>query len=364
MDKKEDIDFGSNVFFGKLDPLGSAKTGSKEENSQEINTKESNIEDEVVEKVNSLSEDTVRKLQEEDLPPLPANYQLYFERLLEQEDASVKQKVQNVMDLQNISEDRAIFFEKSVKEGFKNVKQLLDFIAILYKNLQVIPNLTEKHIKEFEKIDNKMALTNALTIFSKDIQKINGVTSNQLSQIKDLYQKTAKSINEINQNTIYDSRFNIYNRRYFVTLIEKETKLMEEFNHISSILTMSLSVKIRNRVQDKNIMMILLKSIAKLLLKTSRRSDIIGYLGDGIFGIGLKYSDIESAKRAAERFVSSIKTTNIFLGDRDILLDVSVGVAKISTDLNSEESIKKSLSALKIALEEEVDYKVCVEDEV
>lgn len=352
--KEEIPEFGSNIFFGKLDP---EIPQSNENNSEYI------FEDQVAGKANEIAQDTLKKLEEEDLPPLPANYQLYFERLLEKEESSFKEKIQNVMDLQSIDEDRAVSFEKNVKDGFKNIKQILDFIAVLYKNLQLMQTITDKHTKNIEKIDNKIALSNAIAIFVKDIDKINSITSSQLSQIKDLYQKTAKVISDINQNTIYDSRFGIYNKRYFISLIEKETKLMKEFTHSSSVLVMALSKKIQQDIDKKSTQMILLKNIAKLLLKTSRRSDIIGYLGDGIFGIGLKYSDLESAIKAADRFINSVRTTNIFLGDINISLNVSVGIAKISPQRNSEESLNSALSALTMALDEKMDYKIFPQDE-
>ncbi|PAF43821.1 diguanylate cyclase [Helicobacter sp. 11S03491-1] len=352
--KEESNDFGSNVFFGKLDP----EVHEVQEQSNGYI-----LEEGVASKVSAIAQDTVKELEREDLPAFPANYQLYFERLLEKEETSFKQKIQSVMDLQSITEDRAVSFEKSVKEGFKNIKQILDFIAILYKNLQLMQTITDKHIQGIEKIDNKIALSNAITLFVKDIDKVNSITSSQLSQIKDLYQKTAKVISDINKNTVYDSRFGIYNKRYFMVLLEKENKLMEEFNRSSSILVVSLSREIQNSIEDKSTLMILLKSVAKLLLKTSRRSDIIGYLGDGIFGIGLKYSDIPSALKATERFISSVKTTNIFLGDRDIALNISTGLAKISPQRSADDSLSAALSALQSALDKQEDYKIFPEDE-
>ncbi|PAF52209.1 diguanylate cyclase [Helicobacter sp. 13S00477-4] len=351
--KEEPSDFGSNIFFGKLDP-----------NNIETNQNDSfEIEDQITKKVSEIAYDTVKQLEQEDLPAFPGNYQLYFERLLEKEEASFRQKIENVIDLQSITEERAVTFEKNVKDGFKNIKHILDFIAILYKNLQLMQSITDKHVKGIEKIDNKIALNSAIELFVKDIEKVNSITASQLDQIKDLYQKTSKIISDINQSTIYDSRFGIYNKRYFMNLIERENKIMEEFTHSSSVLVMALSKNIQDD-SDKATQMVLFKSIAKLLLKNSRRSDIIGYLGDGIFGVGLKYSNIESATKATERFVQSIKATSLFLGDKDISLEVSVGVAKISPQRNAQDSLNAALSALQNALDEKISYKIFPGDEV
>ncbi|PAF46453.1 hypothetical protein BKH46_07650 [Helicobacter sp. 12S02634-8] len=352
---EQDPEFGSNVFFGKLEPETSDTKNDEE--------RDRILEDQVTVRVNEIAQNTLKQLEEEDLTPLPANYQLYFERLLEKEEGNFKQKIQNAINLQSFGEEHAIAFEKSVKDGFKNIKQMLDFIAILYKNLQLMQAMTDRHIKGIEKIDNnKIALSNATTLFVKDIEKINSITATQLSQIKNLYAKTAKTITDINQNTIYDSRFGVYNRRYFSNLIEKETKLMEEFRHSSSILVMALSQHIQEKTQEKSTLIILLKTVSKLLLKNSRRSDFIGYLGDGVFGIGLKYSDLDSAIKATDRFANSVKSTNIFLGDRDITLDVCVGIAKITPTRNAESSLKAALDALQVSLDKQTDYEICPED--
>lgn len=351
--KEEKADFGGNIFFGRLD------TEITELKSQDESLA---LENQVMEKISSLAQDAVSLLQEEKLPPLPANYQLYFERLLEKEEGDLKTKVQDTLDLQSVAEDRAMSFEKNVKEGFKSVKEVLELIAMLYKNLLLIQAITNKYTKEFENINNKVTLMNVVSLFLKDLSKVGTITSTQLTQIKDNYQKAAKAIADINHSTIYDSRFGVYNKRYFISLIEKENKILKQFNHSSCLLLISLSKKIQPFLEDKSISVVLSKTVAKLLLKNSRRSDIIGYLGDGVFGVGLKYSDMNSAMRAAERFVVSIKTTSVFLGNHDIVLEVSAGLAKIYPERNVEDSLNGAISALQIALNQQKDFEIFSQD--
>lgn len=351
--KEEKPDFDSNIFFGKL---GTEITELKTQD--EILA----LENQVTEKMSSIAQDAMKVLQEERLPPLPANYQLYFERLLEKEEGGLKEKVQDALDLQSIAEDRAMSFEKNVKEGFRSVKEVLELIAMLYKNLQLIQAITGKYAREFENINNKVTLMNMASLFLKDLGKVGVITSTQLTQIKDIYQKAAKAIADINQSTIYDSRFGIYNKRYFMSLIEKENKILRQFNHSSSLLVVALSKKIQPFLEDKSISIVLFKNLAKLLLKNSRRSDIIGYLGEGVFGIGLKYSDINSAVRATEKFIVAIKTTNIFLGNDDIVLEVSAGLAKIYPERSADDSLIAAISALQTALSRQKDFEIFPQD--
>lgn len=353
---KDDLDFSSNPYFGDI-------SSDVLDIREDFDTQGEYIEGQIAEKVEKLAEDTVRELTNESLPPLPANYQMYFERLLEKEDVILRQKIQAVMNLQTISEDRIIVFEKSVKDGFKNVKKILELVSMLYKNMQLTQNISEKYAKELTKIDNKLVFDNTMKLFLKDLYQVREKTDKQLLQIKTVYQNTVQIINNINEETIYDSKFGVYNRRYFISLVDKERELIEELKHETTILTLTLSKDIAIDFHDKAMVLVLLKSIAKLLLKTSRRSDILAYLGDGIFAIALKNSDLASAKKATERLLDAAKATNIFSDGKDIALNIAVGIARVVPSKSVENIIQSSLSALNMALEEKVNFKVYPQDE-
>ncbi|MCE3036288.1 diguanylate cyclase [Helicobacter sp. faydin-H20] len=352
---KDKLDFSSNPYFGDIGANINIDGG---DNAVE------ELENQIIDKVTKIAENVAREMSKESLPPLPANYQMYFERLLEKEDVGSRQKIQALIDLQSSNEDRVAFFEKIVKDGFKNIKQILELVALLYKNLQVSQNVSEKYVKDIANIDNKLVFNNMVKLFLKDLYSIREKIDGELENLKSIYQDTTKIISSINENTIYDSQFGVYNKRYFLTLIDKEKELIEEFNHESTMLTLTLSKNIMNDVANKTIMLILLKSIAKLLLKTSRRSDILAYFGNGIFAMGLKNSDLQSAKKAAERLIETAKSTNIFSDGRDIVLELAIGVAKITPKKTTENIVQSSLIALNLALDEKVEFKIYPQDEI
>lgn len=354
---KDKLDFSSNPYFGDIS-TDIMHLGSDEENAVE------ELEGQIADKVARIAENVVKEMNQESLPALPANYQMFFERLLEKEDAGSRQKIQALIDLQSSNEDRVAFFEKTVKDGFKNLKQILELVAMLYKNLQVTQNVSEKYAKELSGIDNKLVFNNLIKLFLKDLTSIKEKVDQELEDLKNIYQNTTKIVSSINENTIYDSQFGVYNKRYFLALIDKEKELIEEFNHESTMLTMTLSKDVASEVTNKTIMVILLKSIAKILLKTSRRSDILAYFGNGVFAMGLKNSDLQSAKKAAERLIETAKSTNIFSDGKDIVLSLAIGIAKITPKKTTENIIQSSLMALNLALDEKVDFKVYPQDEV
>jgi diguanylate cyclase (GGDEF)-like protein len=84
------------------------------------------------------------------------------------------------------------------------------------------------------------------------------------------------------------------------------------------------------------------RTVSKLLLKTSRRSDIIAHYGEGHFTILLKNTPVEGAKRNAQRLRELVKESNFFIGDDEIILNIAVGIQVI--DMDSElDSIMEGL---------------------
>ncbi|CBG40279.1 diguanylate cyclase domain-containing protein [Helicobacter mustelae] len=354
--KDEKLDFNSNPYFEEV----GAEGGGPEDADGALKE----FERQLVEKVERISEDAIKAIKNESLPPLPANYQMYFERLLEKQDQDSRQKIQTFIDLQSTSEDRMVFFEKTVKDGFKNIKQILNFVSLLYKNLQVAQNITEKYAKELSNIDNKLVLNNLIQLFLKDLEAVKEKADRDLNHLKDAYQNAAKIVTSISENSIYDSQFEVYNKRYFLALIDKEKELIEGFKHESTMLTLTLSKEVSSQITSKTTVLILLKSIARLLLKTSRRSDILAYFSNGIFAMGLKNSDLQSARKAAERLIEAARATNVFSDGKDIVLDICIGIAKITPKKTTENIVQSSLMALNLALDEKIGFKVYPQDEV
>ena len=180
---------------------------------------------------------------------------------------------------------------------------------------------------------------------------------------KTLYQQCSKALENLNTNTMYDSKFDVYNKRYFIQLVQDEAKSVQKFQHISTILMMALPHSITQYLNNDQMAIVIMKTVAKLLLKTSRRSDMIGYIGNGIFGMLLKHSDIFSSKKASERLIELLKNTNVFIGSNELNLNLNIGIAKIKTDRSAQDSLNYSISALRLAQQNKVEYLVYKEDD-
>jgi len=164
--------------------------------------------------------------------------------------------------------------------------------------------------------------------------------------MKQLYGETAEIVKNVENETIFDNRYGIYNKRYLLTKLTQEIKMVVEFKHKSSFLAIELAQSLKEKMDSEKNLFLVTRTIAKLLMKTSRRSDIVAHFGDGIFMMILKHTDLESAKKAAERLFDLIDSSNFFLGEQEVQLVSAIGVTEVVPNLEAEEILVRALDAM------------------
>ena len=144
-----------------------------------------------------------------------------------------------------------------------------------------------------------------------------------------------------------------------MTKIDQEIGLIKEFNHKSSLIMIELSRDLKHSIANEKAILLMTRTIARLLLKTSRRSDTVAHYGNGVFAMLLKHTDIESAKKASERLCYLVSNSNFFLSDREIQLKISIGITNIDAGFSVEEIMVAVISGVDKAYEnKDVDYVV------
>jgi diguanylate cyclase (GGDEF)-like protein len=306
------------------------------------------------------SQEVIDALISDDLPPTPNNFSLYFDRLLENKSENLRKQIHYILELEeNNDDENAIILEQNLKKGFTSVKSILSVTANLYKNISLMTKILDKRKKELEHSKEIQAAIEIAASLEGDVSKLNKILKKQTSQIKNLYDETAKIVKNVENETIFDNKFGVYNKRYLLTKIEQERELITEFNHSSTLIMIELSRELKDSVKSDKIITLMTRTIARLLLKTSRRSDIVAHYGNGIFAMLLKHTDIESAKKASERLCDLVANTNFFLADREINLKISIGITEISAEYSVEEIVSGSLKAIEIAYKDnDTDYAV------
>ena len=306
------------------------------------------------------SKEVLNALIADNLPPTPNNFSLYFDRLLEDKSENLRKQVLALLELEEAnSDENTIALEQSLKKGFVSMKSMLSATASLYKNMSLMTKILEKRKKELEaspKSEEAMSIIHAL---EGDVTKLNSIVKTQSTQMKGIYDDTAAIVKNVENETIFDNQFGIYNKRYLLTKIEQEIGLIKEFGHKSSLIMIELSRELRQSVKNDKAILLMTRTIARLLLKTSRRSDIVAHYGNGVFSMLLQHTDIESAKKASERLCDLVSNSNFFLADREIQLKISIGVTNLDALHSVEEIVVSAMDGIEKAYEKKnIDFAV------
>ncbi len=294
-----------------------------------------------------FSNEVLTSLIKDNLPPTPNNFGLYFDRLLEEKSSSLRRQIKGILELEeNNDEEQSIELEKSLKKGFSSIKNILQVSATLYKNMALMTKVLDKTKNSLSDDPEHKSVMLTVTSLENDIEKLNSILIKQITHMKELYNETADIVKNVENETIFDNRYGIHNKRFLLTKLSQEIKMVVEFKHKSSFLAIELSDSLKAKMDSEKSLFLVTRTIAKLLMKTSRRSDIVAHFGDGIFMMILKHTDLESAKKAAERLFDLIDSSNFFLGEKEIHLKSAIGVAEVLPDLEAEEILVHALDAM------------------
>ena len=308
------------------------------------------------------AKEVLHALIADNLPPTPNNFSLYFDRLLEDKSETLRKQIHNMLELEEDNEaESTILLEQSLKKGFGAIKSLLGATATLYKNMTLMSKILEKRKKELGDNPEIKDAVGIVSTLEADVSKLNAILKTQSTQMKHIYDDTAKIVKNVENETIFDNRYGVYNKRYLLTKIEQEIGLIQEFNHKSSLIMIELSRELKKSVNNEKAIILMTRTVSRLLLKTSRRSDVVAYYGNGVFAMLLKHTDLEAAKKASERLIDLVANSNFFLADREIQLKLSIGVACIDTKYSVDEIVVQALDGIEAAYaQKNVDYAIAV----
>jgi len=306
------------------------------------------------------SKEVLGALITDNLPPTPNNFSLYFDRLLEDKSENLRKQIQSMLELEeNNDDENTIMLEQSLKKGFTSVKSILSVTANLYKNMALMTKILDKRKKELQENTEIQAAAGIAAALEGDVSKLNIILKKQSVQMKTLYDDTAKIVKNVENETIFDNKYGVYNKRYLLTKIEQEVELITEFKHKSSLIMIELSRELKESVNNDKAITLMTRTIARLLLKTSRRSDTVAHYGNGVFAMLLKHTDIPSAIKASERLCELVSNSNFFLADREIQLKISIGITDIATLYSVEEIVVSAMNGIEKAYsDKKIDFAV------
>ncbi len=306
------------------------------------------------------AKEVLGQLIKDNLPPTPNNFSLYFDRLLEDKSEALRKQIMSMLELEEDNDaENTIMLEQSLKQGFSSVKNILNITASLYKNINLMTKILQKRKIELKDSKDQQGSLSIISTLEGDVGKLDTILKKQSLNIKTQYDETAKVIKNVENETIFDNKYGVYNKRYLMTKIEQEIGLVKEFKHSSTLIMIELSKELVQSVNNEKAIIMMTRTIARLLLKTSRRSDTVAYYGNGQFAMLLKHTDLESAKKASERLVELVANSNFFLGDKEIELKIAIGITDINPAYSVEETVVSSMDGIDKAYKDaNCDYAV------
>ena len=310
--------------------------------------------DEATSDLEKFSKEVLKALLADNVPPTPANYVIYFEKVLESKPSEMKEEIQNILEIEEQNdEEESAEVEKAFKEGFTQIRKTMQRVSHIYKNLKNLDIIMKKYAPQIKNSTDKSQVSSLATALITDITKLNNMIKKETTEMKDLYQKTAVIVKKSEDQSIHDPQYGVYKKSYLLQKINQEINLVEKFNHDTTLLAVRIKQRVFDNVKSERARLTITRTVARLLLKTSRRSDIIAHYEDATFMIILKHTDLENAKRNANRLKTMVTATNFFFGDKEVSIDVDIGISKITKDRIGEETVVCALEALDIAKEDE-----------
>jgi len=303
------------------------------------------------EKVNiyKFSEDVLHELSDDNVPSTPTNYSIYFEKMLDGQSDEFRKEIGDIIvanSESSVPTNGNISIEKEVKQGFIQIKSMLQAVVLIYKNLGVMRGLVQKRMDGLKNNTNVLALQNVLSAFNQDLIKLNDLMDKHLDVIKMSYEEVGKMFKAIEEQSIYDTTYEVYNKKFLVATISSEIESVRRYGYNASFLLVKIKDKFANRVKNLKERNNMFKSMSQLLLRTSRRSDIVAHYGDGCFAMVMKYTDENGTKQACARILNMLSSMPWKIDNEECKLDVQIVSSMISKTKSTEELLSYALDKL------------------
>ncbi len=291
-----------------------------------------------------FSKQVIEKLIRDKVPTTPENYAIYFEKLLEEKPLSQKKSIGAVLEAEEIHKHTYVArIEHNVKDSFKQIKDILDIVSTMYTKVNKLKILTKNKKGEILKGSGQVALV----AYEENLDEIMGALEKQQNTLKERYTDISKHIKSFYQESVYDAKYDVYNKNYLLKLLDAEKTNVSHFHHESTILTFRIQEQSLQNVRLLRDKELITKTVVNMILKRSRRSDSIAHLGTNIFVIILKHTNHEQAQKMIESINNIIEYSNYIVDSESIDIALDFGIARIAPNQTKEQIITQAIEDLK-----------------
>ena len=167
---------------------------------------------------------------------------------------------------------------------------------------------------------------------------------------------------EVYQLATHDALTELYNRRHFVELVDKE--IARALRHGRPLVMCIIDVDLFKPVNDQYGHIAgdgVLRQMAALVRDFVRGEDIAARIGGEEFAVLLPESDLEAARAFAERLREAVAATPFELGGESRHLTISIGIAGLADSRRERSALMQAADAALYRAKDEGRNRVCVE---
>jgi len=298
-----------------------------------------------LQQINLFAKQVVDRMIKESVPPSPTNFLVYFEKYLDEKSPAQKESIEKVLEFESkddLNKEYLSRVDSYLKTNFDKTKDLLEDVNALYSKANKIINFIKVKGLELAKNPTK----SNINAFETKISSAMSSLEKQQDEIKDDYLSIASLMKTFNKESIFDKKYEVYNKKYFFDVLKVELENMQNFSYKNSIISFCITKDILKNVKLQSDRDIITKTIAKMILERSRRSDVLSHYEDGIFLLMLKHTDLSQAKKAVESIKNYVSFSNFIIDGKQIQAKIDINIIEVQDTLSVDEIVGTSIEGL------------------
>ena len=317
----------------KSEIMKDTKSSKDMENKKKFNT------------VNVFAKQVLEKMKKDDVLPSPINYQNYFEKMLMEKSQSQRESIEEILRLENDNEIEKEYMYKVdiyLNDSFKKTKKLLDNVRANYARINKIKNFIKTKGNELTK---NLTPTSIKSFESKLSQALDSLSSEQ-EKIKEEFFELTQVIKEFNAESIFEKKYGVYNKKYLFEVLKNELSNLKNLDYKNSLVAFRVSEDILKSIKLNSDKDLVIKTVAKIIMDRSRRSDVLAHYEDGIFLLLLKHTRLNEAKKAVESIKNYVSFSNFIIDSTPIQAKIDAFVVEMNADMSVDEIISDAVKGL------------------
>lgn len=309
-------------------------------------------------KTTKIARDVISQLEKQDIPIFPDSFESVFEQIIADESEEFKHLVKQKEGIALSHKDRLLNFESEAKSGIKNVRDVLEITKEIYQSVVFAHNALKRKAEEISRIENPVAFKSAIGLCFQEFDNLQHTMETQIVEMKRAFEKIVVNIENVNKNAIYDTQYGVYNKKYFLSVCEKEKKILDQIGCSYAFVAYSLSKRFLESLKDKDFVRVSLKTMSKILSEHINNDEILCYFGSGKFVVLYKYIDSEKVLEKVKKISHLAKETNLFFEGEQTSLEFCSGVYVVNESSELIDEISYAISSCEEAFDHQADCEV------